>query len=136
MQIVDDIIMLLLSYPDLKAEFDENDILHIHSNKTSTVLNVTFGKREHTMCFDGCHWHFDNDDIGNTELIEVIAKIITNNAYIRITKKDGIICGWELDINYLPNTPYQAPVRTKRISLLSLNPFKRKEVEYRQLEFL
>jgi len=47
-----------------------------------------------------------------------------------------LICGWELDINYLPNTHSQAPVRTNRISLLSLNPFKRKEVEYRQLEFL
>jgi hypothetical protein len=132
MKLAEDIYNLLEKSDGVEYEFEESDVLKISSVRTGEILTILFTEKEHIMQLQNWHWHFDNDEAGYRELVEVINKIISNETHIKISIKNGREYNWELELDGSDNDP----VKNYNTGLFSINFFGKKETTYKLFQFV
>ncbi|POY34631.1 hypothetical protein C3K47_19275 [Solitalea longa] len=131
MQVIHDILIKLNDFPELTYEFEKNDFLTVRSMTTARKLSIAFWEKEHTLFFEEWHWHFENNDKENQELINTIDDIITNRTRLKIFKRGEKAIAWELE---LP-VDIENNNRPMTTGLFGFKFWGKREVEYEVVRF-
>ena len=109
-EIIPFIVDKLKKYPDIKFEIKKDSDLHIYPrNDTGFAVIVWTHERENTLYFgDSYHWHYDNTDAEQTELLDQIVFGLTGIARIKVWTKNQKAYKWTLELqdqdgNWLDN---------------------------------
>ena len=99
-QIIPFLIDTLKKYPDIKFDLKSNMHLTIlPRNKLGFGIVLLTNERENTLYFgDAYHWHFDNSDIEQKEMLDQIAYGLTGVARITVWKKSNKAYKWTLEL--------------------------------------
>jgi hypothetical protein len=131
MPIINILLGILKSYSQLTFALEKKDFLVVHSKTTDKKISISFWEREHILLFDEWHWHFENNDLGNEELVKTVIDIISNQAKIKTTTQKGKVVRQDLE---LPND--LAHIKTLSTSKLAVKIWRKSEIEYNVITFI
>lgn len=131
MLVVQTILNRLKDFPQVTYDFEKKDFLTVRSKATDQKLSISFWDKEHTLFFGDWHWHFENNDIENRELLHALVDIISNKARLKIFKKNGKTIRCDLE---LPND--QKNLNEKLTTgFFDIKFWKKPEIEYDIVQF-
>lgn len=109
-EIIPFIVEKLKKYPDIKFEIKKDSDLTIYPrNDKGFTISLWTHERENTLYFgDSYHWHYDNTDTEQTELLDQIVFGLTGIARIKVWTKNQKAYKWTLELqdqegNWLDN---------------------------------
>ena len=133
MKVKKDIINLIEELPQVKFEFENEEVLVINSIKSNYSIRIAFSEREHTVFFVGWHWHFTNEE-ENQYMIETILDIIQNRTRLKEKIVNGKRKGSTLEFQN-ENGEWESSLKTGMISFNFWGGKKETKYEYKKIEF-
>jgi DNA-binding MarR family transcriptional regulator len=99
-EIIPFIVEKLKKYPDIKFELkNDSDLIINPRTDKGFGLQVSTNERENTLFFGGtCHWHFDNSEKEQTEMLDQIVFGLTGIARIKVHTKNNKEYKWILEL--------------------------------------
>ena len=134
MKVKKDIIKLIEECPQIKFEFENEDVLVINSIKSSYSIRIAFWEKEHTVFFEDWHWHFANEKEENQHMIETILDIIQNRTRLKEKIVNGKRKGSTLEFQD-NNGEWESGLKTEMIKFNFWGRKKETKYEYKIIEF-
>jgi len=134
MKVKKDIIKLIEELPQIKFEFENEDVLVINSIKSSYSIRIAFWEKEHTVFFEDWHWHFANEKEENQHMIETILDIIQNRTRLKEKIVNGKRKGSTLEFQD-NNGEWESGLKTEMIKFNFWGRKKETKYEYKIIEF-
>lgn len=134
MKVKNDVVKLMEVLPQIKFEFEKENVLVINSIKSNYSIRVAFWEKEHTLFFENWHWHFANEDEENLYMIETILDIIQNRARLKEKFVNGKRKSSILEFQD-ENNEWAPKLKTEMITFNFFGRKKETKYEYKKIEF-
>jgi len=120
--------------PDINIKKDDYyEFIIEPKNDNGFGIYLQIDERENTIHFDSFHFHFDNNDKGNKELMSFIGYALSNRSRLKVYSKGHKEFKWKFEVQDVGDKNW---ISYGSMAILYFNPFKKTKVSYRHNEWL